>query len=120
MKIIITKSPKSVKKWRAIFEDGKHVDFGAAGMSDYTIHKDPLRMRLYVNRHGGSVSKTTSIPRKVHTQMQSIKKSNKENWTKKGIRTAGFWSRWLTWSEPSLRKAVRRIERMFNVQISLK
>ena len=38
------------KKFVAIFKN-KRVHFGAAGYSDYTIHKDKKRRELYRNRH---------------------------------------------------------------------
>ena len=51
----VIRSPKSDKKWRAIFqsESGreKNVDFGAAGMEDYTQHKDKERRERYRTRH---------------------------------------------------------------------
>jgi len=33
-------SPLKTKKYRVIFKDGSHLDYGAAGMSDYLIHQD--------------------------------------------------------------------------------
>ena len=50
----------------------KTINFGSAGMSDYTINKDPERMNRYIDRH-----------------------KKRENWDISGILTAGFWSRWL-------------------------
>ena len=47
----ITKSPNPEKKLRAIFDDGKHTDFGASGMQDYTLTGDKERRRLYRQRH---------------------------------------------------------------------
>jgi len=47
----LVKSPNPEKKWRAVFADGTHTDFGAAGMSDYTQNKDPLRRANYLARH---------------------------------------------------------------------
>jgi hypothetical protein len=38
-----------------------------------------------------------------------------EIWSKRGIKTAGFWSRWLLWSEPSLEKAKKLISKKFGV-----
>ena len=52
MKVTLRKSPNPEKKYRVTFEDGSHVDFGGAGYSDYTIHKDPSRMKRYLARHG--------------------------------------------------------------------
>jgi len=71
----------------------KHkVHFGAAGYSDYTKHKDPERKHRYIIRH----QKT-------------------ENWTKSGILTAGFWSRWILWNLPSYRDSVADTKRRFNL-----
>ena len=96
MKVILRKSPKPTKKYRVTFPDGKFVDFGAKGYDDYTIHKNPERMKRYLIRHG----------------------SGRETWSKKGIRTAGFWSRWLLWSEPSIPEAKRLISSRFGLTFS--
>lgn len=52
----IKKSPKKDKKYRATFKDRKgkvikQTDYGAAGMSDFTIHKDKERRARYRKRH---------------------------------------------------------------------
>ena len=95
MEVRLSVSPKTAKKWRVIFPNGKRVDFGAAGMSDFTKHKTPSRMRSYVKRHGGMG----------------------ETWGKKGLQTAGFWSRWLLWSKPSLKGAIAFMNNKFNIKI---
>lgn len=88
--VVLTKSPKKEKKYRVTFmESGKHVDFGQKGYSDYTIHKDPQRMKRYLNRHA-------------HMG---------ENWALTGKLTAGWWSRWLLWSKPSLQEAIASVSR---------
>jgi len=97
MKVKLIKSPKPEKKWRVLFEDGKHVDFGQKGYSDFTIHKDPMRMKRYLTRHSGMG----------------------ETWGVRGVRTAGFWSRWLLWSKPSLRDAKRIMSNKFDIQFSI-
>jgi hypothetical protein len=84
IKVIVRPSPKPVKKWRAEFPDGRHVDFGLAGFSDYTKHKDRSRMERYLVRH-----------------------RKRENWTPSGRYTPGFWSRWFLWSRPSIEGARR-------------
>jgi hypothetical protein len=43
-------SKASGKKYYVIY-NGKRINFGALGMSDYTIHKDKDRRRLYRARH---------------------------------------------------------------------
>ena len=95
MDVLLRVSPKREKKWRVTFPDGKSVNFGAAGMSDYTKHKNPVRMRSYIKRHSGMG----------------------ETWSKKGLKTAGFWSRWLLWSKPSLSGAIRFMNTRFGLKI---
>jgi len=114
----LIKSPKRNKKFRIISPDKKTVDFGAKGYSDYTLHKNPFRMRLYIGRHGGKIPKILKNEvnkKKVHSKMMNVTISTKEDWTKSGIMTAGFWLRWLLWSDPSLDKAKKNISKKFNV-----
>lgn len=87
-------SPRSGKKWRVITPSGKSVDFGATGYSDFTIHKDTSRQRNYISRHEA-----------------------RENWTKTGIDTAGFWSRWLLWNLPDFMESIKDIEHRFGITI---
>jgi hypothetical protein len=58
MKLKVVKSHLATKKYDAIFtyEDGKTktVPFGAAGYSDYTIHRDVDRRNRYILRHSRS------------------------------------------------------------------
>ncbi len=90
MTVILQKSPKPEKKYRVTFvENGKHVDFGQKGYSDYTIHKDRERMRRYLSRH---------------SRMG-------ESWGPSGKYSAGYWSRWLLWSKPSLKAAIASASR---------
>jgi len=41
----------SPHKWKAIFDDGTHTNFGYKPMEDYTQHNDKERRRLYRQRH---------------------------------------------------------------------
>ena len=86
------KSDKPNKKYYIITNDNKKVYFGASGYSDYTIHKDEARKQLYINRH-----------------------KNNENWTKSGIDTAGFWSRWILWHLPTIKESYQDIKKRFNI-----
>jgi len=96
MKVRLIKSPKANKKFRALFVDsGKNVDFGGRGYSDYTIHKDRERMQRYLVRH-----------------------RRRETWSKAGVYTPGFWSRWLLWSRPSLDGAKRVMAQKFGIIIT--
>lgn len=87
----LRKSTKAGKKYMVRI-DGKTVHFGAKGMSDYTKHKDKERKQRYENRH-----------------------KRNENWKKSGIKTAGFWSKWLLWNKPSITASKRDISKRFNV-----
>lgn len=97
MKVIVIKRGRAPHKWRAEFPDGKVVNFGLRGYSDYTIHKNHLRMLRYLMRH-----------------------RRREAWGPSGKYTAGFWSRWLLWSKPSLRAAARQTERILGHNFKIK
>ena len=95
----LSKSNREGKKWMVEIEKPnslktKTVHFGASGMSDFTIHKDWNRWENYKKRHRAN-----------------------ENWTKFGIETAGFWSRWILWNLPSLSESIKDTERRFNIKI---
>jgi len=49
--IDLKRSTRKDKKWMVILKDGSKKHFGAYGMSDYTIHKDPARRDRYRKRH---------------------------------------------------------------------
>lgn len=104
-KIILSRGSGD-KKWKATLPNGRSVHFGARGYSDYTKHKDPLRMKRYVVRHGG-VSASSNVPANVQRIMLKRTKSNRENWSPDGVNTAGFWSRWLLWSFPDIKEAAK-------------
>ena len=93
MKIDFSKSTRKDKKYMVIV-DGKTVHFGQKGYSDYTKHKDKERMQRYLTRHKA-----------------------RENWSKSGIKTAGFWSRWILWNKPSLTDSIKDVERRFGVEL---
>jgi hypothetical protein len=86
------KSDKPNKKYYIITNDNKKVYFGASGYSDFTIHKDEARKQRYLNRH-----------------------RNNENWTKSGINTAGWWSRWILWHLPTISASYQDIKKRFNI-----
>jgi hypothetical protein len=90
----LRRATNGVHKFTAQFPDGPKVNFGRKGYSDFTIHKDPVRMKRYLTRH-----------------------RSRENWTRAGARTAGFWSRWLLWSEPNFQAALRRTQRVLGRKI---
>ena len=86
--IKLVKLTDDKKKYKAIFKNiktnrDKSIKFGAAGMSDYTIHKDKKRQQSYIARHS----------------------KMGEDWN--NPLTAGFWSRWLLWSSPDFKEALK-------------
>ena len=118
MRVKIIRSPDSKKKFRAILEDGRTVDFGASGYSDYTKHKTPSRMRSYVLRHGGRVPKRTIAerdPRRIQEMMLDVTSSDKEDWKMSGIDGAGFWSRWYLWSFPTFQGVEKFMSKRFKI-----
>ena len=91
--IYLKKSSRPDKKFMVMI-DNKTVHFGQKHYSDFTIHKDRDRMHRYENRH-----------------------RRKEDWTKSGLKTAGFWSKWILWNQPGLLSSIRDTEKRFNIKI---
>ncbi len=96
MFVSITPSKKEGKKYTAIFYDDnkkkvKTTHFGAAGMSDFTIHKDKERRQRYLDRHRA-----------------------RENWNK--FMTAGALSRWLLWNKPTFSGSYADYRKRFNLK----
>lgn len=94
--IKIVKSNKQDKKYMAVFEDcnterQKIVHFGASGMSDYTIHKDPERKKRYIARH-----------------------SKNEDWN--NYITPGALSRWILWNKETLRESISDYKKRFGLK----
>ena len=121
MRVKIVRSPDRKKKFRAVLEDGRTVDFGASGYSDYTKHKNPSRMRSYVLRHGGRVPKRIIAerePKKIQDMMLDVTSSDKEDWKLSGIDGAGFWSRWYLWSFPTFEGVRKFMKKRFGVVIT--
>jgi hypothetical protein len=97
MTVILRKLKSGPHKFSATFDTGKTVKFGAKGYEDYTIHKDKERYKRYLDRH-----------------------RKREDWTRAGRHTPGFWSRWLLWSEPSFRDAIKVTEGKLGEKITYK
>ena len=94
MKVVIKPSSKSGKKFQATFTDdktNKTIHFGASGMSDFTIHKDPKRKARYLKRHRA-----------------------RENWN--APMTAGALSRWILWNKPTLKSSIADFKKRFKLK----
>lgn len=100
MDIKLKRSNKPDKKFMVII-DNKTIHFGSKGMKDFTIYSKEnkeeaeKRKKLYINRH-----------------------KKRENWTKSGIKTAGFWSKHLNWNKKTLIDSIKDTEKRFNIKIN--
>lgn len=94
MKLLrIEPSKNAKKKYDAFFDiDGKEkrVSFGAEGMSDYTIHKDPERRNRYILRH-----------------------QVREDW--KDPLKPGSLSRYILWEKTNIDDAIRAYKKRFSI-----
>lgn len=86
MKVIV--SPNPSKKYRAVFDNGKHIDFGASGYDDFTTSKNESKKKAYIARH------------KVN-----------EDWS--DPYTAGTLSRYILWNKPTVADSIKDYKRRF-------
>ena len=94
--IIISKSVKKNKKYDARIDGKKTVSFGAAGYSDYSVHKDPERKQRYIDRH-----------------------KSREDWS--DPTTAGFFAKNILWNKPTITESIKDTNNRFkNINIKLK
>jgi hypothetical protein len=74
------------------------VHFGQKGAYDFTRRgadaHNITRKKSYIRRHAAH-----------------------EDWTKNGLRSAGFWARWILWNKPSKRASIRDLEAKYNLHI---
>ena len=98
MKVEFIELKKSKKPYKYVVrlridDKEKTVRFGAAGYSDYTKHGDKERKDRYLARH------------KV-----------RENWTRSGVGTRGWWSRWLLWNKTTIQGSLEDTLRRFRIR----
>jgi hypothetical protein len=92
-------SDKPIKKYMVKYvnpntDNINTIHFGQAGFGDFTITKDLNQKNRYIKRH-----------------------QSREDWTKNGIYTPGFWSRWLLWNLPNLDDSIKNTENKFKIKI---
>ena len=96
IQVKISKSKNPKKKYMAVFfDDGKKIKtthFGAAGASDFTLHGDLERKKLYLTRH-----------------------KKRENWS--DYKSAGSLSRYILWNLPTLEASKRDYVRRFGLKL---
>lgn len=100
---ILKKSDNAKKKFAIVMPKLNHIhNFGARGFKDFTIYSKESpeiaesKKKNYLARH-----------------------KKREDWTKSGIHTPGFWARWLLWNLPTLKESIKDVEKRFNVKIKL-
>ena len=97
VKMVIEKATAKNKKFKAIFFDDqgkklKTVQFGSAGMSDFTIHKDKERRARYRKRH-------------------------KKDLDTKDFKRAGYLSYYILWGDSSdLQTAIKDYKSRFKLK----
>ena len=94
-KVVISPSKIKGKKLTAVFYDKdnkkiKTVHFGAAGMSDFTIHKDEYRKKRYLDRH-----------------------RSRENWD--DPMTGGALARFVLWNKTTRKASIADYKRRFKL-----
>jgi hypothetical protein len=98
---ILKKSVKKNKKFMIIIDFSSKYHFGDSRCKDYTNYYTEL------------------IPDDAYYKKLayiSLHKKN-EDWTKYGIRTSGFWNRWILWNLPTISESIKDVEKRFNVKI---
>lgn len=100
MLLKLTQSDRPNKRFQITMKNpetgrNKTVHFGANSGSTFIDHQDSTKRKNYIARH----------------------RELNEDWSKQGINTAGFWSRWLLWNKPTLEQTIKFIEKKFNVTI---
>ena len=96
MEIVIKRSHNPKNKYDAIINGAKTISFGAAGYSDYTIHKDDKRKEWY------------------------IKRDSNEDWTRQNVASPAWLSRWILWEKKTMQEAIRHATKMYaDVHIKL-
>ena len=97
MQIRVQKSTRRNKKLMATVGDST-IHFGQQGYEDFTTHNDAERKAQYLARH-----------------------RTREDWTLAGIKSAGFWARWLLWGEPTLRASVSALNKRYpSIRVELR
>ena len=90
MQVVIQPTKSKNKKLEAVIDGKKTVPFGQKNASDFTLHKDPERKARYINRH-----------------------EKREDWTKSGINTAGFYSKHVLWNKDTIQKSVNDLNKKY-------
>ena len=96
MEVVISKSNRKDKKFKAVIDNKKTVHFGASGYSDYTFNTHSDIKDRYIQRH-----------------------KRNEDWN--DYNTAGFYAKHILWNKPTIQESVKDTNRNFkNIHITYK
>jgi hypothetical protein len=87
----LVSSPLETKRFRAIWPDGTHTDFGQKGGSTFIDHRDEKKRMAYIARHS----------------------KGRENWN--DPRSAGALARYILWEKPTLSASLAAFRKRFNL-----
>jgi len=95
----IFNSDKPSKKYMVKYYNNKTdnintIHFGLRNSEQYPVHKNIELRDRYLGRH-----------------------QKREDWSRNGMTTAGFWSRYLLWNLPNLDDSIKDIENKFKIKI---
>jgi len=87
------KAKDGIHKYVAVFDDGKHISFGALGYEDFiSSGGDTRKKKNYLARH-----------------------RKREDWN--NPKTAGALSRWILWNKPTLEESIKNYIKKFHMHI---
>ena len=92
MEAVLIDSGRAGKRY-AVRIGTKTIHFGSEHDS-FPFHKDPARRERYLQRHRA-----------------------REDWTRSGVETPGFYARWVLWEKPTIAASLREIQRRFGLRI---
>ena len=92
MIIKIIESPKFMKKYRAIFDDGNYIDFGLKGSKTFLDHHDEKKRENYLLRHLANKREKYLIDNL--------------------IPSPALLSAYLLWNKPTLEEAVKHLNKL--------
>lgn len=90
----LEQSNRKGKRYKITTPDGKSIHFGSDQHENFTMHGDKTRRKRYISRH-----------------------KKREDWTKKGINSAGFYSKHLLWNKDTLEDSIKATEKKFKIKI---
>ena len=96
VEVVLQRSSSKDKKYSAVINGKKTVNFGAKGYSDFTKHKDEERKQNYIARH------------KVN-----------QDW--RDYETAGMWAKNILWNKATIEASIKDTQKRFkNLKIKNK